>query len=92
MIIAMKKPILAAVLNLIPGLGYLYADVRKVFAWILLVSFAADVFSVILAQGESSTCVSQVTPSSIASAISYLLIQAGLVVDVYLEAKKKIKK
>lgn len=28
----MKDPILAALLNLIPGLGYLYLGIRKVFA------------------------------------------------------------
>jgi len=34
----MKSPALAAILNIIPGLGYLYLGIRRVFALILLVS------------------------------------------------------
>ena len=34
----MKSPALAAILNIIPGLGYLYLGTRRVFALILLVS------------------------------------------------------
>lgn len=43
----MKKPWLAVVLNLIPGLGYLYLNTRKVFAWLLLAYMVACIASAI---------------------------------------------
>ncbi len=36
----MKKPWLAGLLNIVPGVGYLYVGVRKTFSYLLLLSLA----------------------------------------------------
>ncbi len=87
----MDKPIIATILNIIPGLGYLYAGVRKPFAWILLASFITNTLAVMLARGEEAACTTHLTPSSIISMVSLLLIQLAIMVDVYLEVKESMK-
>lgn len=77
----MKNPVIAALLNLIPGLGYLYVGTRKVFAVLLLLSsFVSAIPFFVFFQTYNVTDGWIITSS--------FILQIALMVDVYLLAKE----
>lgn len=79
---AMKKPWLAVVLNLIPGLGYLYLNTRKVFAWLLLAYMMACIASTIELWGVTDL------PFIAWDFLSMCAYTAAFLFDAYFEAKR----
>ncbi len=82
----MKKPWLAALLNIIPGVGYLYLDTRKIFAGLLIacwaVSFLSGFFDpAIAAQSEQYLFSPWVLLPAALSGVAFII-------DGYLEAKR----
>lgn len=77
----MKNPISAAVLNVIPGLGYLYLAQRKVFAVLLLLSTAVSSIPFFVFFQSY-----QVTDGWIIA--SSTIVQIAFMVDAYLLAKE----
>lgn len=83
-----KKPGIAAVLNLVPGLGYLYLGTRRIFAILLLASIV-----LMVAIPYLDPRMGEYTPSepSLWDGLAFLSLVAFLaafVVDAYLEAKR----
>jgi len=83
----MKKPWLAAVLNIIPGVGYLYLGTRRNFAILLLASALMSLL-VIFDQSTANDVVTT-TPWDVLSTLTF---GAAFVVDGYFEAKRINKK
>jgi hypothetical protein len=82
-----KKPWLAASLNLLPGLGYLYLGTRKTFSYLLLAASA-----LFLADYMSSEEIRQWWDSEPFTIWTYLMYTAATVAfiyDAYSEAKSK---
>ncbi len=78
-----KKPWLAAVLNLIPGLGYIYNGKRQLFGGLLLVAIV-----IIIADGFYLAYTNSLPESKITlSSVSGLLITVAFMYDAYKEAK-----
>jgi hypothetical protein len=78
----MKKPWLAALLNVIPGVGYLYLNIKRVFAWMILASLLASVldsFDPALANYDPG-------PTTPWFVLSVILLWGAFVVDGYFEA------
>ena len=72
----MKKPIIAALLNIIPGVGYLYLGVRKPFAFIVLLS-------------SLSSLLVDFQHVDLWIFVSSAILQIGFMVDAFLLAKEK---
>ena len=82
----MKKPWLAALLNLIPGLGYIYLDARRTLGWLLLAATVATVIT-----GFDPSQVSAPSPSGIWAfwyVLVLLLPWAAFIIDGYTAAAK----
>lgn len=88
-----KEPGIAAVLNIIPGLGYIYIGTRKTFASLLLVSsvFAAvtmfDPYYLNMTEADASLTL-QDTIFILAGCISFVAGISAFVIDAYKEAKR----
>lgn len=76
----MKNPIVAALLNLIPGAGYLYLEMRKPFAWLLLLSCVASFIA-------GFVYYFQPYETNIWIIVSSTIAQIAFMVDAYLAAK-----
>lgn len=87
-----KKPILAAILNvLVPGVGYLYVGVRKNFAWMLV---AASIVSfVTLFDPNSFMYIGGETPAKMSAldTIVMVIVAAAFAYDAYMAAKQTQK-
>lgn len=81
----MKEPITAALLNIIPGMGYIYLGKRKPLGWLLFASFVAQMADMFVPNDNPF----MLTPLLI---ISSLLIQTAIIVDAYLMAKEIARK
>ena len=83
-----KRPVLAAIFNLlIPGVGYLYAGVRKKFAWMLI---AASIVGLIAVFDPQSIWYvgSETSPKmSLLDSLSVLIVTVAFAYDAYMEAK-----
>lgn len=84
-----KKPWLAALLNLIPGLGYLYLGVRKGFSYLLLASMALFLVDYIAFEAVREWLDSE--PMTIVTFMMYTLATIAFIYDAYAEAKLKQK-
>jgi hypothetical protein len=82
----MKNPWIAAVLNLIPGLGYFYLGVRTVFAGLLLGGMVAMFVSGFDPALEEVNAALEAAPLSPWEVLGMLLLTASFVVDGYKEA------
>jgi hypothetical protein len=83
----MKKPFLAAALNLIPGVGYLYISTKRVLGWLLLATSIAAFISLF----DPSLNLPTPEPQGIWNVwytLTFMLPYAAFVIDGYLEAKK----
>ena len=79
----MKKPWLAVVLNIIPGLGYLYLNTRKVFAWLLIAYMVACIASTI-----DLWDVTVDVPFVAWDFLAIIAYTAAFLFDAYFEAKR----
>ena len=75
-----KNRFLAAILNIIPGLGYLYLGKRKIFSYILLCSIIIGIID-----GYTNPEIIQSTPLNI---IGTVLVILAFVYDAYNESGK----
>lgn len=82
----MKKPIVAALLNIIPGLGYLYLGTRKVFAYLLLGGALAFIVGIFDPVYDNYDFESEVI--SMWDILGCILIQIAFVADAYYETKR----
>lgn len=82
----MKRPWLAATLNLIPGLGYLYLDITRILGWLLLFGVAG--FLISLFDPSNNTGTSPQGIWNLWDALFLLCPLAAFIIDGYLEAKK----
>jgi len=83
-----KRPWAAALLNVVPGLGYVYVNPRRVFGWMLLGGLAAgflDMFDTINTVYYQSNVGPEWTPWVVLSSV---LLWSAFVVDGALEAKR----
>ncbi len=83
----MKNPWLAAGLNIISGLGYIYLDPKRVFGWLILIS--TILLSLGLLDHSSSSQIyasSQPTIWDTASMFGGLILWVAFVIDGYAEA------
>lgn len=83
----MKKPLLAATLNLIPGIGYLYINHRRVLGWLLLAASTTTFISLF------DPSLNLPSPESqgiwnLWNDLAFILPYAAFVIDGYFEAKK----
>ena len=81
-----KSPFVAAWLNIIPGLGYLYLGRRRVFAILLLVSMVLGIITAFDPAYEAY--VENVGPTlwDLLSLISLVAIEVAFIYDAYHEA------
>ena len=77
----MKNPVSATLLNLIPGLGYLYLGERKVFAALLLLSSVVSSIPFIVFFQTYEVTDGWIIASSI-------ILQIAFMADAYLLAKE----
>lgn len=92
-----KEPGIAAALNIIPGLGYLYLGTRKAFAILLLVSLLLTVISYFDPAtseyiAEAATEEMEVSIFALGGFVAMLLLVAAFIIDAYQEAKRLNKK
>lgn len=80
----MKNKWLAAFLNLIPGLGYLYVGTRTIFALLLLLPWPLFVMGTLIDSGWSGTD----APWRAMDWIMVAAAEAPFVVDAYMEAQR----
>jgi hypothetical protein len=86
----MKKPWLAAVLNIIPGVGYLYLNSKRIFGWLLIASVVASILDMFdPAVVNSNYNGGPATPWIV---LSFGLLLAAFIVDGYYEAKRTASK
>ncbi|HSH31116.1 MAG TPA: hypothetical protein VK963_00425 [Candidatus Saccharimonadales bacterium] len=81
----MKDPFFAGFLNLLPGLGYLYLGVRKVFASLILAGtllFWVDAFT-----DPNADALAEI-PMTVWSVFGIILTTVAFVADGYLEGKR----
>ena len=77
----MKKPIVAAILNILPGLGYVYGRVRTRFGILLLLASAFSVADLIVNQNVNDAYSAiPFTPIGIGS---LLFFAAAFIYDAY---------
>lgn len=83
----MKKPWLASLLNVIPGLGYIYLNRKRAFAWWLIVS---DVFGLISMFSPTTYGGADATLTlwDLAAILGGILLIVAFMVDVHAEAQK----
>ena len=82
----MKKAWLAALLNAIPGVGYIYLNVRRPLGWLLLgavIALVISTFDPSLGTGDSPSGI-----WALWTALFFLLPYAAFIIDAYLEAKR----
>lgn len=79
----MKSPVAAAVLNIIPGLGYLYLGTRKIFAILLLISLPIMVVEVAMHIG-----LYELLLESIWLTIVDFIITVAFMIDAYFEGRR----
>lgn len=84
-----KKPWLAGLLNLIPGLGYLYLGTRKVFASLLLATLALMLIDYVAFEEVAKWWDSE--PYTVVTILTYTTATVAFVYDAYSEAKSKLK-
>lgn len=83
-----KKPVLAAILNiLIPGVGYLYAGVRKKFAWMLVAASVLSLAAIFDPQSLWYFGHEKSPQMSIFENISLLIVTVAFAYDAYMETK-----
>lgn len=90
-----KEPGIAAVLNIIPGLGYLYIGTRKPFAVLLLVSLVLSIvsyFDPATMDYINDSSEADISIFAVGGLLSIVLLTAAFVVDAYQEAKRVNKK
>lgn len=86
---SVKNPIIAAILNaIIPGVGYLYAGVRKRFAWLLLIAIILTVFVSFDPQSSTYTETND-APMTLLEYASGLLFLVAFGYDAYVEVKAR---
>jgi len=76
-----KNPWLAGILNIVPGLGYLYLGRRKVFSYLLL---SAILLGVIEGYLNPKIQIS----NTLFSIIGTILVVSAFIYDAYKEAKE----
>lgn len=83
----MKKPWLAALLNLLPGLGYIYIDKKRKFGWLLLAGF----LTVFVSSFDPSVPVDNrpLNGWDTLAFVGILLIVGAFMHDAYLQATGK---
>lgn len=84
----MKNPWLAALLNAIPGLGYLYLNTRRVLGWMLLGASVAFVISLFDPSASTSAGSGPYGIWNLWYALFFLLPYAGFIIDAYTEGLK----
>ena len=90
-----KEPGIAAVLNIIPGLGYLYVGTRKTFAILLLVGLLLTVISYFdpaTSEYITESTEMEVSIFALGGLVAMILFAAAFIVDAYQEAKRVNKK
>jgi hypothetical protein len=81
----MKNKWLAAVLNIVPGLGYLYAGVRAPFAVLLLTVWPLFILSGFMMPIEDYEAMEEI-PYRVWDFLPMICIVAAFVVDAFSEA------
>lgn len=84
-----KKPWLAALLNLLPGLGYLYLGTRKIFSYLLLATLALFLADYITSEEVRNWWDSE--PATILTFLMYVTATIAFVYDAYAEAQLRQK-
>lgn len=83
----MKNPNLAALLNLIPGLGYLYVGRRKLFGFLILLVYVAFVAAQVASELHMyNHPIDQGEPIPVASITSVLFSLAIMAIPVLFSA------
>lgn len=85
----MKDPYFAGVLNIVPGLGYLYLGTRKVFAALLLAGTVIGVMDMFL---DPNIAMYDDIPATTLSYLTQLCMSAAFIYDAYSIAKKEQRK
>lgn len=83
----MKNPWLAAILNIISGVGYIYLNPKRGFGWLVLVSTL--LLDVTLFDNSAATQAYNDTPGTIWDFLSFLggiILWVAFIVDGYAEA------
>lgn len=78
----MKDPMFAAVLNIIPGLGYVYLGQRKIFSYLLLLAVLLGTIDIFV-----TPYVEEDIPVSVLSTLSYVVFAIAFITDAYLLGK-----
>lgn len=84
----MKKPIVAALLNIYPGLGYLYLDAKQFIGWLVYFTFTFAAIGFY----ETTVAAADRTPYSMGHWLwlaTVLVLWAALIVDAYRSAGRK---
>ncbi|MBP9761559.1 hypothetical protein KBD11_00620 [Candidatus Saccharibacteria bacterium] len=80
-----NNPHIAGFLNLIPGLGYIYLNRKRLFGWLILLGVVIGLSSILLPSNIDYT--QELDSGDVVSVISSLVIYIAFVVDAYREAK-----
>jgi hypothetical protein len=86
----MKEPGIAALLNFVTGLGYLYVDKKRVLGWYLIVATVLLV-AVIFAPTAAASAAYASAPMNWSDCVGLLsgaLLYRGIILESYLEAKR----
>lgn len=88
----MKNPTVATLLNIIPGLGYLYVGQRKLFAALLLVSIALGVISSTFNPALAEYYSAEYNVWDWIGFVSMIVLVPAFMYDAYTEAVRVNKK
>lgn len=87
---SIKKPWLAALLNIVPGLGYLYLDRKRAFGWLLLTAIVIATSAMLIS--EDSAISSSLKAGDIVALIGSLLMWIAFMFDAYKLASNQSRK
>lgn len=81
-----KTPMLAAVLNIIPGVGYIYLDKKRPIGWLFLCGIGIGIVSTVLPTAIPDT--TQLKSGDYVSLLSMLTLIFAIMIDAHREATR----
>jgi hypothetical protein len=86
----MKEPGIAALLNFVPGLGYLYIDKKRVLGWCLVVATVLSVTAIFAPTSAAWAAFANASMNwgDYVGSLSGAVLYIGVILDAYLDAER----